>query len=600
LSAKVRRIVAAVYIHRREESPVIDTVAAEHLRTTWTPHRSPALARGGMVAAKTPSAVDAGLAMLNKGGNAIDAAIATAFAAGVAEPMMNGLGGGGFLVAWLAKEQRSVVVEFPMISASGATPEMFPLASTGTTDSFLFGWPATVDSANVIGHRSVAVPGTVAGLALALERYGTLSLAEVLEPAIVIAEEGFPVTWQTTLLIAKDLVNLSRFPATAATFLTANGHVPATTEQLNPTVIRQPDLATTLRALADQGPRAFYEGEVARAIASHLGENGSTITEDDLSAYQATETAGITIDYHGHQVHTVGGPSGGTSLGQALTMLNHVDLGSMGHNSTASLHAMTQIFRQVFADRFAWLADPDHVDVPFDALLDPSYADECLAGFDPKRASTPRAGDRARLGVTHDMPPSGPEYVRDGSTTHLGTIDADGNAVALTQTLLAGWGSRVTIPGTGVLMNNGMMWFDPEPGRPNSVAGRKRPLSNMAPALVTIDGHLVASVGASGGRRIQNCNVQIIANLVDFGLDAQEAINAPRIDTSTRLLAISSRIDAQVRVELAAMGHNVSPRDESQMTSDFASPVVVHRAADGLLDGGVDPWYFSATAGGIA
>jgi gamma-glutamyltranspeptidase / glutathione hydrolase len=574
-------------------------MTGQQSRTTWTPQRSPAVSRDGMVAAKTPAAVDAGLAMLQKGGNAIDAAIATAFAAGVAEPMMNGLGGGGFLVAWLAREQRKVVIEFPMISAAAATPDMFPLSSGGATDTFLFGWPSTIDSANVIGHRSVAVPGTVAGLALALERYGTLSLAEVLGPAIVIAEEGFPVTWQTTLLIAKDLGNLSRFPATAATFLTPNGHPPSTTEQLKPTLIRQPDLARTLRAIADQGPRAFYEGEIAQSIATHLGEHGSPITAADLGAYQATESPGITVDYHGHQVHTVGGPSGGTSLGQALTMLNQINLASAGHNSAPYLHAMTQVFRQVFADRFAWLADPDHVDVPFDALLDPAYAEECLAGFDPERASPPRTGDRVRLGVTHDMPPSVPEYVRDGSTTHLGVIDADGNAVALTQTLLAGWGSRVTIPGTGVLMNNGMMWFDPEPGRPNSVAGRKRPLSNMAPALVTIDGHSVASVGASGGRRIQNCNAQVIANLVEFGMNAQQAINAPRIDTSTRLLAVSSRIDPDVRNRLAAMGHDVSPRDESLMTSDFASPVVIRRAGDGLLDGGVDSWYFSATAGGV-
>ena len=578
---------------------MIETAAASPTRTTWTPRRSPAVATGGMVAAKMPAAVDAGLAMLEKGGNAIDAAVAAAFAVGVAEPWMNGLGGGGFLVAWLAKEQRSVVIEYPMLSPAAATPEMFPLANGGATDTFLFGWPATVDSANVIGPRAVAVPGTVAGLALALERYGTRSLAEVLEPAIVIAEEGFPVTWHTTLTIAKDLANIRRFPETARTFLTASGVPPVTTEQLNPTIIRQPELAATLRALADQGPRAFYEGEIAETIAAHLAANGSAMAVDDLRAYQATETASLTVNLHGHRVHTVGGPSGGTSLAQALTMLDQVDLAASGHNTAETLHTMTHVFRQVFADRFAWLADPDHVDVPFDALLDPAYAAECLACLEPERALTPRAGDRIRLGVTHAMPPSVPEYVRDGSTTHLGAVDAEGNAVSLTQTLLAGFGSRVTIPGTGVLMNNGMMWFDPEPGRPNSVAGRKRPLSNMAPALVTRDSELLASVGSSGGRRIQNCNAQIITNLVDFGMSAQEAIDAPRIDTSTRLLAVSARIDPAVRERLAEVGHAVSPRDEALMTSDFASPVVVRREPEGALDGGVDPWYFPASAGGL-
>ena len=569
---------------------------AHQARTSWMPHRSPAVSPGGLVGAKMPQAVDAGLAMLRKGGNAIDAAVATAFAVGVAEPWMNGLGGGGFLVAWLAKERRTVVIEYPMISAAAATPEMFPLANGGATDMFLFGWPQTVDSANVIGHRAVAVPGTVAGLALALERYGTRSLAEVLEPAITIAEEGFRVTWHTTLTIAKDIANISRFPETARTFL-PNGVPPVTVEQARPAMIRQPDLARTLRTLAEQGPRAYYEGELGRTIATYLHEHGSPITADDVAAYVATETTGITIDYHGHHVHTVGGPSGGTSLGQALTMLNQFDLTTTGHNTVASLHMMTQVFRQAFADRFAWLADPDHVDVPFDALLDPAYAAECVARIDPARATTPCAGDRARLGVTHQMPPSVPEYVRDGSTTHLGVIDAEGNAVALTQTLLAAFGSRVTVPGTGVLLNNGMMWFDPEPGRPNSIGGRKRPLSNMAPALITRDGQLVASVGASGGRRIQNCNAQLIMNIVDFGMSAQQAIDAPRIDTSTRPLAISTRIDPAVRDRLAAMGHDVSPRDESLMTSDFASPVVVRRGNDGTLDGGADPWYFPATAG---
>lgn len=568
-------------------------------RTAWIPHRTPAFGRGGMVAAKMPQAVDAGLAMLHKGGNAIDAAVATAFAIGVVEPPMNGVGGGGYLVAWLAREQRSVIINFPMISGSSASPGMFPLSASGTGDSFLFGWPSTVDDANVIGYRSIAVPGTVAGLALALERYGRLSLAKVMEPAITLAEEGFPVTWQTTLYIAKDLANIQKFPATAATFLTPEGHPLKTSEQINPAMIRQPDLARTLRTIADEGARTFYEGELGRTIAGHLNEHGSAIDVRDFAAYQAAESSGITIDYHGHQVHTVDGGTGGTSLGESLTMLNEVDAGNPAHRSAAELHTMTQIFRQTFADRFAYLADPDQIAIPQSVLLDPAYARECLASFDPDRSTTPAPGERARLGITHDMPASVPEYVRSGSTTHLGVIDGEGNAVSLTQTLLALWGSRVTVPGTGVLMNNGMMWFDPEPGRPNSVAGSKKPLSNMAPAIITKNGEVMASVGSSGGRRIQNCNVQIVANLVDGGMTAQEAVNTPRIDASTRALAISTRIDPVVREELVAMGHAVSPRDESLMTSDFASPVVIRRDDGGILDGGADPWYFSATAAAV-
>jgi gamma-glutamyltranspeptidase / glutathione hydrolase len=567
----------------------------DYAPTSWQPVRQSPVTDRGMVGAKMPQAAEAGAAVLRKGGNAIDAAIATAFAIGVCEPWMNGIGGGGFLVAWLARQQRSVVISYPMISAAAATPDMYPLAESGSGDAFLFGWPSTVNNAHVIGPRSVAVPGTVAGLALALERYGTMSLRDVLEPAIALAEDGFPVTWHTTLTIAKDLANIQKQPETARIYLNAAGNPPVTVEQHKPSIIRQTDLARTLRAIADDGPRAFYEGETARAIVSHLAENGSRITVEDFADYQAVEEEALTVDYHGHHVHTVGGGTGGTSLAQSLTMLNEVEGSDPRQRTTAQWHRMTQIFRQTFADRFAWLADPDHVDVPLEALLDPAYARECLESFPADRAITPAPGARSRLGVSHDMPGSVPEYIRDGSTTHLGVIDAEGNAVAITQTLLAAFGSRVVAPGTGVLLNNGMMWFDPEPGRPNSVAGRKRPLSNMAPAIVTRDGMALASVGSSGGRRIQNANVQIIANIVDAGMTAQDAVHAPRIDTSTPALAASARIDAGILDELAAMGHPVSVRQEHLMTSDFASPVVLRRSPDGAIDGGADPWYFPAT-----
>lgn len=567
----------------------------DYAATSWRPVRQSPMSMRGMVGAKMPQAAEAGVEMLRRGGNAVDAAVATAFAVGVAEPWMSGIGGGGYMVVWLAKAKRSVVINYPMISAAGATPDMFPLANAGTTDSFLFGWPATVDSANSIGHRSVAVPGTVAGLALALERYGTMPLAEVLESAIVIAEEGFPVTWHSTLTIAKDTANIQRFPETARTFLTAGGNPPATVEQHKPAVIRQPDLARTLRSIAEGGPDAFYTGDIARTITSHLVENGSPITYEDFASYRAEELEGLVAEYHGHQVHTIGGGTGGTSLAQALTMLDQVEGSDPAERSTAQWHRMTQVFRPAFADRFAWLADPAHVEVPQEALLDPDYARECLASFPDDRAVSPKTGDRTRLGIAHDMPGSVPEYIRDGSTTHLGVIDDEGNAVSLTQTLLAAFGSRVTAPGTGVLLNNGMMWFDPEPGRPNSVGGRKRPLSNMAPAIVTRDDAVVASVGSSGGRRIQNANVQIIANIVDAGMTAQEAVDAPRIDTSTPALAISARVDPAIVDELAAMGHPVSVRHEQLMTSDFASPVVLRRGDEGMIDGGADPYYFPAT-----
>lgn len=571
-------------------------------RTRWQIDREQASGRGGMVAAKTGPAAEAGVAILEKGGNAVDAAVATAFAAGVAEPWMNGIGGGGFLVAHLPKQGKTGVVDFPMMSPAGATPDMFPLAGSGH-DAGLFGWPSTVDNANVMGQRSVAIPGTVAGLALALETFGTMTLAHVLEPAIALAEDGVPVTWHTTYWIGREAGTFrNRFPATAAIYLDANGNPWVSIEQTNLTKYRNPDLAATLRAVAEGGPAAFYEGEPAKKIVAHLREHGGVHTEEDFAAYRASVDPVVTVKFRDHQIHTVGKGSGGTSLAEALTMLNLIDLPALGHNSLESLHMMAQIFRQCFADRFAYLADPAHVDVPLELLLSPQYAQECVERMSMDPIGSPKPGSRVRLGVSHSMPASVPEYVhvKDGSTTHLSVIDSEGNAVALTQTLLSGWGSRVVAPGTGVLLNNGMMWFDPEPGRPNSIGPRKRPLANMAPVVITKDGETVASIGSSGGRKIQNCNAQLAVNLIDFGMDIQAAISAPRIDASTLSLAVDDRIDPAVIEGLRKLGHPVSVRDERLLTADFASPTGVRRGPDGTLTGGADPYYFPATAAGLA
>ncbi len=564
----------------------------------WIVTRPLITGRRGAVAAKTPDAVAAGLAMLEKGGNAIDAAVATAFASGVAEPWMNGVGGGGFLVAWLAKEGCSVAVDYPMRSPAGATPGMFPLAGTAP-DTALFGWPATVDNANVVGHRAVAIPGSVDGLALALERFGTLSLAEVLEPAIAIAERGVEVTWHTTLTIAKDIANISRFPATAAIYLDDAGHAPVTMQQLAPKRIRNPDLARTLRGIADHGPRWFYESEIAETFASHLREHGGTHTADDFRRYRAREIEPRIVCYGDHRVHTVPGPSGGSTLAQMLRVVDRLGVGARGHNTPEALHLLAQIGRRAYADRFSYFADADHVDVPWEAFLGDEYVAAMAESISEGPAGKPTAGTREQLGIAHGLVPSVQEYMKDGSTTHLSAIDGDGNAVSITQTLLAGWGSRVTVPGTGVLLNNGMMWFDPEPGRPNSVAGDKVPLSNMAPVVVTHGDRARASLGSSGGRKIAFHNMQVAMNVVDHGMGMQAAIDAPVIDISTPLLVASHHIPAATLDALRALGHDVSPRDPSRGTGDFASPTAVQVSDDGTLEGGADPWYYPASAGAM-
>ena len=566
--------------------------------TSFSFVRTPATGKGGAVAGKMPAAVDAGIEILDAGGNAFDAAVATAFAMGVAEPWMNGIGGGGFLVGWLAKERRAFTIEYPMISPLGATEDMFPLADG--VDAALFGWPKTVNNANVLGFESVAVPGTVAGLCMALERYGTLPLATVLAPAIRLAEEGVNVTWHTTLMMAKDLANLQRFSGTASIYLDALGNPPFDAEGLPTPKLRNPELGQTLRAIAEHGPTAFYEGDLANSMASFLAQGGSRITSEDFAAYQAIEDPGLSIDIAGHTVHTVGKGSGGTSLVEALGILQHLDLGNDAQNTPPALHKMIHAFRQAFGDRFTYLADPDLVDVPLAALLDADYHRERASRFAADAIAPVEAGTKSRLGVDHDLDASVPEYMRDGSTTHLGVVDAEGNAVSITQTLLSLWGSRVTVPGTGVLFNNGMMWFDPEPGRPNSVGGRKRPLSNMAPALLVRDGELVASVGSSGGRKIMNCNAQLLLNLAVWGVTMEDALAAPRLDASTRALNVSSRMPAATIDGLRELGHEVTLVDETLLAGGFASPVAISRDAEGSLEAAADAWYFPATARTLA
>jgi gamma-glutamyltranspeptidase/glutathione hydrolase len=570
-------------------------------RTDWVLERTEAVARGGMVAAKTAAAAEVGAGVLRRGGNAVDAAVATAFAAGVVEPWMSGLGGGGFMVVHRPGEAPRVV-EFPMVAPAGATPAMFPLAGTGA-DTALFGWPAVVDQANIVGHRAVAVPGAVAGLALALERFGTIALADALAPAIRLAEEGAPVTWHTTLTIARDLANLARFPATAAVFC-PNGIPPATIEQHRAAILRQPDLARTLGTIAAEGPGAFYEGPLARTIVGHLAEHGAPVTEADFAGYQATVAPALTTTYARHEVATIGKGSGGTTLVETLNLLAAAGVGRLGHNTPQALHLIALALRQAFADRYAYLADPEAVAVPVEALVAADYAAERAAGFD-RHLGAVTAGPPERLGVGHGLAASVPEYVgqpnqaSDGSTTHLGAIDREGVAVSLTTTLLGLWGSRVVAPGTGVLLNNGMMWFDPEPGRPNSVAGGKRPLSNMAPLLLARGGRAVASLGGSGGRRIMACNAQLVVNLLDHGLSIQPAISAPRIDASTLELLVSPRLPRATRDDLAARGHRLAVRDERLFTGDFASPVGVLAGTDGLLRGGADPFYYPAAVVGV-
>ncbi|MDQ2653459.1 MAG: gamma-glutamyltransferase [Chloroflexota bacterium] len=542
-------------------------------RTTWRYDRDEATSPHGVVAAKHELAAEAGAEVLREGGNAIDAVVAAGFVAGVVEPFMSGLGGGGFLVAHFPERDERILVDHPMVAPAAATPGMYALAESGN-DADMFGWRKVEGDANIHGHLAAAVPGTVAGLALALEEFGTLSRQRVLAPAIKHAADGFHVTWHTALMIGLDLALLNRFPATRATF-TDNGFVPTPYPGWRKP-LRQPELAETLRLVADQGAQAFYEGAPARAIAAEMRDHGGLISEADLAGYRPVVTEPLRGSYRGYEVLTSPPASGGPTVLETLNLIEQANLSGMGHNSDEALHWIAEACLQAFTDRLALLGDPAFVAAPWEALISKRYAADQVATFSPDSLRNPA--------------PALPTPMPRMNTTHVSAIDRWGNSASLTSTLLGGWGSGVTVPGTGVLLNNGMMWFDPVPGRPNSIAGGKRPLANMAPMILLDENRAFLSLGAMGGRRILNALPQIVANVVDYNMGMQAAISAPRIDCSTGAVQASSRIPPDTLAALRRIGHTVEIIEEDMLSFEFGSPVGVQNDS-GTLRGGANLYY---------
>lgn len=532
-------------------------------------HKTEAVGARGMVSAKHPLATAAGLEMLRRGGNAVDAAVAAAFASGVAEPWMSGLGGGGYMVIHHAASGDTVVVDYGMRAPAGAAPHMYELGE-GKAEDGLFPWRAVAGQANVHGGRAVAVPGTVAGLCLALERYGTLDLPAVLAPAVRCARAGLPVTWHVMARVAMDAPLLARYPETARVFF-RGGFPIRTSTGPEPVLLPQPDLAATLERVAAGGPAAFYTGPVAAAIAA-----ATHVTLADLAAYRAEVVPALAVPWRGRRIYTVPGCTGGPSLAETLLIMDGFRLEA--HNSASYLHVFAEAAKLAFADRLAHMGDGR----PWEPLLAPDHIARWQRRIDPERA----------------LPDPAPGELGETSTTHLCTADAAGNLVSCTQTLLSAFGSRLTAPGTGVLLNNGMFWFDPEPGGPNSPGPGKRPLSNMAP-LVALDaaGRPRLALGASGGRKILNANAQVALAVLEFGLGIQAAIAAPRIDLSTGSLVADDRLPARTLAQLRARGHQVVTAAADFLPILWSSPTGILVGEDGLLHGGADPYHAAHAAG---
>lgn len=562
------------------------------MNTETTLRISRDLAIGGrqMVAAKHPWAVQAGNDILDRGGNAVDAAVATAFAISVVEPWMSGLGGVGFMTIQRATGERFVIDYFGQAPAA-ATPDMYEL--TGEFGHSTVGFGGVKDQANAYGPLSVAVPGMVRGMEAALQQFGTIPMHQCVASAIRFAEEGFEVDWYRGMLLASQQAVIRRDPETERIFL-KDGKPPAPLfGQPQPRIV-QSDLAATLRAIGEHGADGFYRGPVAERIAAHMRKTGGLITKDDLAGYEAKVHEPLVIPYRDVELVLLPFQAGGITIGEALTILNGFDLGATGFNTAATLHLIAEASRRGFADRFAYVGDPAFVDTDWDRLASAEYAAQRREEIDLARASVPGPG--AGIGGTKaNLAAVGAD---EGCTTHLSVVDSDGTMVSVTQTLTLIFGSAVTVPGTGVLLNDSMNLFDPQPGAANEIQPGKRPASSMAHVIAVRDGVPVLAVGAPGGRRIMDTCLQMTIDVIDFGLDIQSACAAPLIDCAGPELLVDDRIPAATRDRLRAMGHNVVDVPVSFSPRGFASPTgVAVDPATGIRYGGADPFGAGIAAG---
>lgn len=546
------------------------TPHSNRITSQWIVDKQAASSRGGMVVAKQELAAQAGADVLAEGGNAVDAAVTMAWVMNVMEPYNTSIAGAGYLV-YRRADGDSWVVDFSNRAPQAATPDALS-SRTGVPFD---------------GPLAAAVPGTVAGLSEALARFGTISLARSLAPAIQIASEGMPLNWVLALRLLQELPGIRSNPKSAEIFLT-NGD-PGMAYGVEE--IRQPDLARTLQRIADDGPRVFYEGEIGTQLARWVADQGGLLTSADMAAYAPSIVRPLVGMYHGNTLLAPPLPSPGITTLQSLMLFNDEHLAQQGHNTADSLHLLAESFRLAFADRDAYLGDPDFTDIDVETLLSPAYLRERRASINPQRAMTtalPGPLRQAALGRAGG----------GGGTTQVCAVDAAGNAVSMTHTLIGGWSGLGVAGDTGVVMNCALQWFDWQRDAPNSAAPGKRPLSNMTPLIVERNGQLLLGVGAPGSRRITNAVSQVALNVLEFGMDVQAAISAPRIDYSQGYLLADDRIDTAVRADLAARGHTVQPVNEfinsggprTGYRGNFARPAAILVDADGTRHGGDYPF----------
>ena len=530
--------------------------------------RTPVRAKNGMVSSASRLASEVGVETLKQGGNAVDAAVATAFALAVTWPSAGNIGGGGFLV-YHGDDGHATTFDFR---------EKAPLAASERMYLGLDG--RVINNSNHIGMLAIGVPGTVAGLYKAHQELGSLPWEDLVAPAVALARDGIPINYSLQTGFARSANRFRQYPSSAEKFFRADGSL----YELGDTWL-QPDLAHTLELIRNNGRDGFYKGENAKKLADFMAANGGMITEEDLEIYEAVEREPIRGTYRGYEIVSMPPPSsGGTALVQMLNILEGYDLASLGHNSADYLHVLTEAMRRAYADRAEHLGDPDfNESMPLDRLMDKDYATGLRASIDMDEKSESSPSEFAQVYESEE-------------TTHFSVVDKDGNMVSLTYTLEFGYGSAIVAEGGGYLLNNELGDFNAVPGltdirgnigtTPNLVAAEKRPLSSMTPTIVALNGRPLFATGSPGGKTIINTVMQTILNIVDHGFNIAESIEAPRIHHQwlPDFTSIESSGFSPDTLRLYEdKGHNTSERG-----SQGAAMVVYFNREEGLFEGSAD------------
>ncbi len=568
-------------------------------RSTWKANKNEVVAQNGVVTSMQPQSAETGLAILQQGGNAVDAAVAMGFCNVVLEPYMAVIGGMGYMLVHMASEGRTVGVDFNGRAPRQAQADMFDVigpAPPGGIQVY-----RTRDDANMDGALSITVPATCAGFCAVHERFGVLPLEQLLEPAIGLATDGFETNWHTTLYVANKFDELAADPYLAAMWL-PGGRPPRSYPKPAERIVQR-DLGDLLRRIARQGAAGMYQSEVADAIADWMQENGGLLTRQDLADYQPLFGQPLRQTFRDATIACVATPSGAVTNQETFSILNHLDLDHTPYNSADYLHIVIEAARHAFADRFRYLGDWEHTPVPLQGMLSPAYSQTVAALITSDASRTaiadaaepwsyyldhalhdPWAFDSASPATTLPFPSLAAEA---GATTHINVVDKDRNAVSCTHT---GVFNSVHPYNTGAYLTHGMAWFIPLPGHANSIAGWKRPMNNMCPVMVLRNGRPIVCQGAPGARRIMHRGVQVLLNILLQGMTPQDAVAALTVDASGREVLVDSRFPSDVIERLSTLGHRLKVVDEEPgMMGNFARPsAVTIEYESGLLRTGVD------------